>query len=310
MSEANRLKTLRLSPRMRQERNAGYTLVVPALIVIGAVTLFPIAYSVWMSLNHVSLTTNGYQLTFRGLHNYQVLVHSSVFWHSAWFTFFYAVVTVMVELVLGMCIAVAIHNVSSLKNVSIVVMLIPWSLITVISAQMWRYIYNGVYGVLNFLLIQLHFVSSPVTWLGSSGTAVIAMMVADIWKTTPFVVIILLAGLQMISSEYYEAARMDGANSWQVFWRLTFPLLRGSIALAAIFRVLQAFGVFDLPYVLTSGGPGDSTTSLALLGEQVLFQNLQFGIGSAVAVATVLIVLVVSIVFISAFRAMVEGESA
>lgn len=188
-------------------------------------------------------------------------------------------------------------------------MLIPWALITVISAQMWSYIYNGVYGVLNAILQQLHLIHAPVNWLGQPTTAVISLMIADIWKTTPFVVIILVSGLQMIPKDYYEAARIDGANSWQSFWSVTFPQLRGSIALAGLFRILQAFGIFDLPFVLTQGGPGTATTSIAMLGEETLFTNLHFGLGAAVAVSTVILILGACLIFLSAFRGMVGEEA-
>jgi multiple sugar transport system permease protein len=294
----------------RADRRAGYTMLLPAGLVIGLVTLFPIVYSLWMSFNDIHLRQSGYVMNFIGLKNYSVLAHSSMFWHSVWFTVYYAVVTVVVELIFGMLIALAVNGVQRMKNISLVIMLIPWSLITVISAQMWSYIYNGVYGVLNYILSALHLIGTPVTWLGTTGSAVIAMMIADIWKTTPFVVIILLGGLQMIPQEFFEAAYMDGANRWQVFWSVTFPLLRGSIALAGLFRILQAFGVFDLPFVLTGGGPGNATQSLAILGEQVLFQNLHFGIGAAIAVSTVILVLGISLIFLSAFRSLVEGEGA
>lgn len=300
----------RYSLQTRQTR-AGWGMVMPGLIIIGAITLFPILYSVWMSLNNVTSTINGYQTQWTGLANYNVLIHAGIFWHSVYFTFYYSIVTVAVELILGLLIALAINNIQKLKNLSIVIMLIPWSLITVISAQMWDYIYDGTYGVLNYTLQSLHLIGAPVTWLGKPFTAVTAMMVADIWKTTPFVVIIILAGLQMIPSEYYEAARIDGANTLEVFWNVIFPQLRGSIALAGLFRILQAFGVFDLPFVLTNGGPGNATQSLAILGEKVLFQDLHFGTGSAIAVATVLLVLLISLIFLSAFRSLVvESDSA
>lgn len=294
---------------LRADRWSGYGLLSPGLIVIGVVTIFPILYSIWMSLNSISLTENGFSLSYNHFHNYNVIVHSSVFWHSAWFTFYYSVVTVAAELVLGLIIAIAIQGVKYLRNVSVVVMLIPWALITTVSAQMWSYIYNGVYGVLNYILQSLHLIQSPVAFLSSTTSAVIAMMVADIWKTTPFVVIILVAGLQMISAELYEAAYMDGATAWRAFWHVTLPLLRGSLAIAGLFRILQAFGVFDLPFVLTNGGPGSSTQSLAILGYRVMFNNTDFGDGSAVAVATVLLVLLVALTFLSAFKSIVtDGE--
>lgn len=291
------------------DRRAGLGLLAPAGIVILAVTIFPIIYSVYMSFNNINLTTNGFQFQLNGLQNYSTIYGAPVFWHSVWFTVYYAIVTVIVELVLGLLIALAIQNVERLKNVSIVVMLIPWALITVISAQMWGYIYNGVYGVLNGVLQSLHIVSTTQNWLGVPTSAVISLMVADIWKTTPFVVIILISGLQMISKEYYEAARIDGANGWQSFWNVTFPQLRSSIALAGLFRILQAFGIFDLPFVLTQGGPGSTTTSIAMLGEETLFQNLHFGLGAAIAVSTVILILGACLIFLSAFRGMVGEEA-
>ena len=146
----------------------------------------------------------------------------------------------------------------------------------------------------------------PVTWLGTPILAIISMMVADIWKTTPFVAIILLAGLQMIAGDLYEAADIDGASAGYKFWRITVPLLRPTIALSVLFRVLQAFGLFDLPFVLTGGGPGHATESLALLGYQVMFQDLNMGRGAAIAASTTLIVLLASLVVLRVFRAQVE----
>jgi multiple sugar transport system permease protein len=282
-------------------------MVLPAFLMVALVTIFPILYSIWMSFNDVSLTQNGFLMKFVGIDNYSIIFGSSKYWHSLKFTILYAVVSVVVELVLGMMIAVAINGVEKLKNASIVIMLIPWSLITVVSAQMWSYIYNGVYGVLNYVFQSLHLIGAPVTWLGSDTSAVICVLVADVWKTVPFVVIILLAGLQMIPKDLYEACYMDGASRWKSFWTITFPLLRGSIALAGLFRILQAFGVFDLPFVLTGGGPGDSTESIAMLGQQVMFSSLHFGTGSAIAVSTVILVLVVCLIFLSAFKNIVSG---
>jgi multiple sugar transport system permease protein len=143
--------------------------------------------------------------------------------------------------------------------------------------------------------------------LGTPTQASIAMGVADVWKTTPFVAIMVLAGLVMLPSEVVEAARVDGARGWTIFWKIRLPLLRPALAVAVMFRILQAFGLFDLPYVLTGGGPGTSTESLALLGYKVLFNDLEFGPGAAVAASTAIIVLVICLVFLKVFRTQV-GE--
>lgn len=141
-------------------------MMLPAAIVIFLVTIIPILYSVYMSFNNIQLTFGGFQMSWAGLQNYNILVHAPEFWHSVWFTTYYAIVTVVAELVLGMLIALVINNVQRLKDISLVVMLIPWSLITVISAQMWAYIYNGVYGVLNYILQGLHIIGAPHNWMG------------------------------------------------------------------------------------------------------------------------------------------------
>jgi multiple sugar transport system permease protein len=187
-------------------------------------------------------------------------------------------------------------------------LLIPWSMITVINAELWGYIYNPTYGALDDIFSRIG-LGSPVV-LGTPIPAIISLMVADIWKTTPFVAIIVLAGLVMLPQDLYEAAEVDGANGWTTFWRITFPLLRPTIALAVLFRVLQAFGLFDLPFVLTNGGPGSSTTSLAILAYNTIFNDLDFGPGAAVAVTTTLLVVIGCLLFLKVFRAQAGSEEA
>jgi multiple sugar transport system permease protein len=178
--------------------------------------------------------------------------------------------------------------------------------VTVISAELWKYIYDPTYGFADGLFHTLG-LGTPVI-LGSNASAIIALMVADVWKTTPFVAIIVLAGLVMLPGEIYEAAEVDGATGWTTFWRITFPLLRPTIALAVLFRVLQAFGLFDLPFVLTSGGPGTATTSLAVLGYQATFNDYKYGAGAAVATTTAVLVVLGCLAFLKVFRSQVGEE--
>ena len=163
------------------------------------------------------------------------------------------------------------------RGLMMALLLIPWSMITVINAELWGYIYQGTYGVADAILNAVGLGHPNI--LGQSTPAIIGLMIADIWKTTPFVAILVLAGLVMLPGDIYEAAEVDGSSGWSTFWRITVPLLRPTLALAVMFRVLQAFGLFDLPYVLTNGGPGTSTNSLAILGYNVIFKNLSFGPG-------------------------------
>ena len=295
-------------PDVNRKRLArmGWAFSAPALVVIAAVTIFPIVYSVVMSLSHVTVSGSGFSLNGFTTANYNLLIHSSLWRDALWFTVYYTVVTVAVELVIGTCIALVLERLVAGRGYMMALLLIPWSMITVINAELWNYIYNGTYGVADYILNALG-LGSPVI-LGTPTPAIIGLMIADIWKTTPFVAIIVLAGLVMLPSDIYEAAEMDGSSGWSTFWRITLPLLRPTIALAVMFRVLQAFGLFDLPYVMTGGGPGTSTQSLAILAYNALFKNLAFGPGAAVATTTALLVLLGCLASLRVFRVQVGQE--
>ena len=311
-SASGQLKTAVVPPVPRPDINRrrlarmGWGFSAPALVVIAAVTIFPIVYSVIMSLNNVTVTGSGFSLDGFTFSNYNLLLHSSLWRDALFFTLYYTLVTVVVELVLGTCIALVLERLTAGRGWMMALLLIPWSMITVINAELWAYIYNGTYGVADYILGALGF-GHPVI-LGTPSSAVIGLMIADIWKTTPFVAIIVLAGLVMLPGDVYEAAEMDGASGWYTFWRITLPLLRPTIALAVMFRVLQAFGLFDLPYVMTGGGPGTATQSLAILAYNALFKNLAFGPGAAVATTTALLVLLGCLASLRVFRVQVGQE--
>lgn len=290
----------------RRLARMGWSFSAPALVVIAAVTIFPIVYSVIMSFNNVVVTGSGFSLDGFTFSNYNLLLHSSLWRDALFFTVYYTLVTVVVELVLGTCIALVLERLVAGRGWMMALLLIPWSMITVINAELWAYIYNGTYGVADYILGALGF-GHPVI-LGTPGPAIIGLMIADIWKTTPFVAIIVLAGLVMLPGDVYEAAEIDGASGWYTFWHITLPLLRPTIALAVMFRVLQAFGLFDLPYVMTGGGPGTATQSLAILAYNALFKNLAFGPGAAVATTTALLVLLGCLASLRVFRVQVGQE--
>ena len=295
-------------PDVNKKRLArmGWAFSAPALLVILGVTIFPIVYSVIMSLNHVTVTGSGFSLDGFTFSNYNLLIHSSLWRDALFFTLYYTLVTVVVELILGTCIALVLERLTAGRGWMMALLLIPWSMITVINAELWAYIYNGTYGVADYILGALGF-GHPVI-LGTPTSAVIGLMIADIWKTTPFVAIIVLAGLVMLPGDVFEAAEVDGASGWYTFWHITLPLLRPTIALAVMFRVLQAFGLFDLPYVMTGGGPGTATQSLAILAYNALFKNLAFGPGAAVATSTALLVLLGCLASLRVFRVQVGQE--
>src|SRR6266566_2677399 len=247
-------------PDVNRKRMArlGWTFTAPSLIVIGLVTIFPIVYSVVLSLSNATVSGNGVALNGFTGSNYSLVLGSSKWHYALGFTIIYTLITVVVELVFGTLIALVLERLAAGRGLMMALLLIPWSMITVINAELWGYIYQGTYGVAT-ALFGFHNV------LGTSTPAIIGLMVADIWKTTPFVAILVLAGLVLLPGDIYEAAEVDGSSGWSTFWRITVPLLRPTLALAVMFRVLQAFGLFDLPYVLTNGGPGTATTALLVL---------------------------------------------
>jgi len=295
-------------PDVNRKRMArlGWAFSAPALIVVAAVTIFPIVYSVIMSLSNVTVTASGINLNGFTTSNYSLMLKNSTWHYALGFTIVYTFITVLVELVIGTLIALVLQRLTAGRGWMMALLLLPWSMITVINAELWAYIFNGVYGVADAILNAVGLGHPNI--LGTNTPAIIALMIADIWKTTPFVAIIVLAGLVMLPGDIYEAAEVDGSSGWSTFWRITVPLLRPTLALAVIFRVLQAFGLFDLPFVMTTGGPGTATTSLAILGYKAMFQNLAFGPGAAVATSTALLVLLGCLVSLRFFRVQVGQE--
>jgi len=288
--------------RTDRTRRRGVLLAAPAIAVIALVTLVPIAFSVYLSLSAVRPGVEGFEFTFVGLANYAEALQNPAVWEAFAFTGTYTVVSVTLQIALGLAVALAIDRMTRWAGITLAMLLIPWAMITVVSAQLWSYIFNGVYGIANYLLMLVGVIEAPVTFLGNPTGAFVALLVADTWKTVPFVALILFGGLRAIDKELYAAAKIDGAVPARILGQITIPLLRQSIITAVVFRVLQAFGLFDLPFVLTNGGPGTSTQSIAMLAYNALFQDLNVGYGAAIACLTTAIVAVFAILFLRTFK--------
>jgi multiple sugar transport system permease protein len=261
-------------------RDSGGRFVAPALVLLACVAVYPIFYVLYLSLQRRLLIFDISR--FVGLDNYAFLFRDGRFWNALGNTVYFTAASVSLELLLGLALAVLLNRSFPLKGLTRAFILIPWAVPTVVSAKMWEWMYNSDFGVLNYLL------GTKVNWLGSPAWALNAAVFMDVWKTTPFVVILLTAGLQVIPGKLYQAAKIDGAGSWQIFRRITFPLLRPVILVVLIFRTLDAFRVFDAVYVLTGGGPANTTETLSIYAYKVLFQTLQFGYGSTLAVVVFL----------------------
>ena len=275
-------------------RCEAFWFLLPALAVLAAVTLYPMLYVLWLSLQHWSLI--GGEQEFIGLGNFFRLAADGRFWNALGNTAYFTGVSVVLELVLGLGVAVLLHRAFPGKGLMRALLLIPWAVPTVVSARMWEWMYNSDYGVFNFLL------GTKINWLGSPAWAMHAAILMDVWKTLPFVVILLTAGLADISPELIQAARVDGASPWMIFRRVILPLLRPLILVALIFRTIDAFRVFDSIYVLTGGGPANTTETLSIYAYKVLFQTLQFGYGSTLSVVVFLCVGLITLVYVRLMR--------
>src|SRR3990172_1063969 len=263
-----------------QESDRGYRFVAPALVLLSFITVYPVLYVFYLSLHRRLLI---FDLSrFVGFENYLFLLRDDRFWNALKNTVYFTTLSVSLELILGLAIAMLLNKSFRFKGVARALVLIPWAIPTVVSARMWEWIYNTDFGILNYLI------GAKINWLGSPLWAMNAAVFMDVWKTTPFVAILLMAGLQVIPQDLYQAARVDGAGSWFVFRRITLPLLRPVILVVLIFRTLDAFRVFDAVYVLTGGGPANTTETLSIYAYKVLFQTLQFGYGSTLSMVVFL----------------------
>jgi trehalose/maltose transport system permease protein len=228
------------------------------------------------------------------------LIHDTAFRSAVVLTLKFTAITVLFEFLLGMIIALVVNSGFKGRGVMRAMMLVPWAIPTVVAAQMWKWMYNDIYGVVNDAGVRLHLISHNVAWIAQPNTALGAAAAADIWKTTPFVALLLLAGLQVIPQELYEAARVDGASAWQQFWRITMPLLRPAILVALIFRTLDALRVFDVFNVFFGNRP--DTQTMAIFAQDTIVGTGDVGYGSAVCVAIFLIIGLITIIYVTFVR--------
>ncbi|MGA7670881.1 MAG: sugar ABC transporter permease [Nitrolancea sp.] len=282
-----------------QTRTA-WLLLLPTIVVVLAVAMVPLAQTIWYSFTNARLASIK-PTDYIGLKNYRFLVQDTAFRDAIWTTVKFTVITVVFEFILGMVIALVVNSNFKGRGTMRAAMLVPWAIPTVISAQMWKWMYSQIYGVFNdILVVRLHLLSKPVAWISQTNTSIPAIAAVDIWKTTPFVALLLLAGLQVIPSDIYEAARVDGASGVQQFFRITLPLLRPAILVALIFRTLDALRVFDVFFVMF--GARADTQTMAIYDQQNIVSFSDIGYGSAVSVAIFVIIGIFVVAYVTSLR--------
>jgi trehalose/maltose transport system permease protein len=281
-----------------QTRTA-WLLLLPTLAVVALVALFPLGQTIYYSFTNERLASTR-PTEWIGLENYRFLVHDSVFRNSIKLTFEFAAITLFFEFILGMIIALVVNSNFKGRGMTRAAMLIPWAIPTVVSARMWAWMYNDIYGVFNDMLDRLGIIDANrnIAWVVEYP--LLSVCLVDIWKTTPFVALLLLAGLQVIPHDVYEAATIDGASKFQQFWRITLPLLRPAIVVTIIFRTLDALRVFDVFYVLL--GVRRDTQSMAVYAQNNIVAFSDTGYGSAIAVAIFLIIGVFVVAYVTLLK--------
>jgi multiple sugar transport system permease protein len=273
------------------DRRAAYLLVLPAVLFLAVIALYPTLAAVWLSLHRMIVVFH--EQRFIGFDNYLFMLRDARFGNALANTVYFTAIAVATELVLGMGLALLLAARTRGRGLLRASILIPWAIPTVIAAKLWAWLLNPDYG-----LLVVTMPGEPINWLGTPGHAMHAAILVDVWKTTPFVAFLLLAGLVTIPRELYDAAQVDGASPLQTFVRVTLPLMRPTIAVTLIFRTLDAFRVFDAVYVLTDGGPANTTETLSVYAYKMLMRAGDFGYGSALSVATFCCVMALAAVYI------------
>ena len=286
-----------LSEGARAERRLGFTLIAPAVIVMIAVTAYPVVYAIYLSLERYNLALPQAK-KFIGLANYGAVLSSPYWWHALYVTVIITVFSVAITLVLGFLLAFVLHRTIFGRGLVRTTSLIPYGIVTVAAAYSWQYAWTPGQGYLSSIFNN----SAPLT---NQFQAIVVIIIAEIWKTTPFMALLLLAGLSLVPEDLQSAGKVDGATAWQRFTKITLPLMKPAILVALLFRTLDSFRIFDNIYILTLGANG--TGSVSILGYDNLFNALNLGIGSTISILIFICVAIIAFLFIKGFGTAAPG---
>ncbi len=286
----------------RQQREA-WLLLAPALLILAVVTVWPLARTVWLSFTDAKITALKVPVHWIGFENYAWTLTDPYFLKALERTVYFTVASVGLETVIAIAVALLLNLDFHGRNVLRALIILPWAIPTIVNAIMWRLIFHPEYGALNAALTQLHLAGAYRSWLGDVDTAMNMIVLADVWKNYPLIAFVALAALQTIPGEFYDAARMDGANAWQRFRSITLPGILGPLLVVVVLRTIESFRVFDIIYVMTRGGPADATKTASFFVYQEIFTYLRAGSGAAYAVVVALISALMIALYFGALRA-------
>lgn len=284
------------------ERWLAWVLITPALVTVFGLILMPILRAFWMSLHTIDLKRPAIGQPFIGLGNYVDILSDPYLWASIGRTFYFMLVSIGVEMIIGVAIATLLNTDFRGRNILRTLVLIPWALPITIDAIMWKWIFNPNYGAWNSLLMQAGIIGKYQTWLSDPFSAMHVVILADVWKVTPLVILLSLAALQTIPHDLYEAAMIDGAGRWKSFMSITFPLLLPTLLIVLLVRTMDAFKVFDIIYIMTAGGPSDGTKVISYYTYVEAFSYLRLGRGAALAYLMTFFIAIMVFIYIRVLK--------
>ncbi|SON57373.1 Trehalose transport system permease protein SugA [Hartmannibacter diazotrophicus] len=301
----------------RQRIRSAWLFLAPMLLILALVAGWPLLKTIWFGFTDAKLDTVD-TASFVGFDNYLRVLHlpsgrtvyrgllvDQAWWHAVWNTVRFAFLSVFFETIFGTIIALVLNAEFKGRGIVRAAVLIPWAIPTIVSAKLWAWMMHDQFGILNDMFMRLHLIDAPIAWTASPDTAMVAVLIVDIWKTTPFMALLILAGLQMLPGDIYEAAKIDGVHPVKVFFKVTLPLVRPAIMVAVIFRALDALRVFDLIYVLTPNN--DQTQTMSVFAQENLFQFDKFAYGSAASTLLFLVIALITILYIKLGRLNLSG---
>ena len=287
-----------------EEERYGYALITPSMLIVFGIIIIPIITTLVYSFVNID-PLSSHNGEFAGLSFYQKVLASKAFWEDLGHTLYFTVVSTAIETIFGLMIALLLNEKFPGVRLLRSIIIIPWAIPTVVNGSLWKLMLNGEYGVINALLTRMHLIDSYQSWLGNPGTAMLCIIIADAWKMTPLAVIFFLAALQGIDKTRYEAAMVDGAGAFRRFWAITLPALKPTIMVIIVMRTVEKFKAFDIFYLMTRGGPANSTRTLMYDTYLQAFTNLNYSEAATLAYLIVLVVVMLTVIYI---RLMKRGD--
>lgn len=285
----------------RRMTRIGYLMLLPSALLIAALIVYPVANTIYQSFFEIRTQTAALGPRFIGLDNYIRAINDTHFWDTLIWTLMFTAVSVSIELVIGMGLALLMKRKMPGQGLIRTAVLIPWAIPTVVAGIIWTQFFSQN-GMINYILQTFQLTEEPLSWLGNQWLAKLSILIADIWKNTPYMSLLLLSGLLTISKDYYEAAQIDGATRWQQFTRITLPLIKATMSVTVLFRIISAMRVYDLIVAMTGGGPAGKTETVSMYAVNTYFTYGNTGYGAALSVLMLLISIGISLLFVDSLK--------